>query len=441
MRNSALKSFISGFALLEVSFLLSGCGKSNTANIIVEKPLVIWTNKTEFASYTELFNLTHDDCKAVVVYKQNPSEALESIHDETPPDIVIGTYLKNERTRKDFHSLDFLFTERQLEASSFYQNLLEAGKSDDEQYLLPVSFNIPAIMFSMKQSSLINDTYMLSIDQIRDIAGLYNAKNKQGAFTAMGFAPSWEPDFMYLVTMLMGTSYMQKQKEFTWNEKCLKESLDYLKAWTRDKNGNTSSERDFEFKYLFTPKYKQITSDRCLFAYVKSDELFSLSEEQLQNVDFRWIHQNHKIPVADTLVSMGIYKHSYNSAAAEKFIVWFMNEESQKKILERDKDVKLNSVVFGIAGGFSSIKNVTEKDFPLKYKLLLGNLPLAEYLETKTILPPRWSTIKEKVIIPYLEEASAYEIPNEKNNEQSESSEQKVISLSERLDNWTKQNY
>ncbi|MBQ3825202.1 MAG: hypothetical protein II811_03600, partial [Spirochaetaceae bacterium] len=88
----------------------------------------------------------------------------------------------------------------------------------------------------------------------------------------------------------------------------------------------------------------------------------------------------------------------------------------------------LNTASFGIAGGFSALRDVTEKDFPMFYEILLGSLPVSEYLDTAAILPPKWEQIKARVIIPYLEKAT-------------DTSKNSTETLSSALDDWNKQNY
>ena len=72
--------------------LLFGCKKKDST-------IVIWTNRPEFASYVELFNSTHQDMKAVVVYKENPSASLPPQKNEVPPDLIVGPWLKNSSTK------------------------------------------------------------------------------------------------------------------------------------------------------------------------------------------------------------------------------------------------------------------------------------------------------------------------------------------------------
>ena len=97
-----------------------------------------------------------------------------------------------------------------------------------------------------------------------------------------------------------------------------------------------------------------------------------------------------------------MYKYAKNSAAAELFIIWFMNAANQKAMLEWRASLNLYTRTFGISGGFSSIHSVNERVFPIFYPELLGNLPPAEYLSVPNILPTNWNQIKANVILPYL---------------------------------------
>ena len=73
------------------------------------------------------------------------------------------------------------------------------------------------------------------------------------------------------------------------------------------------------------------------------------------------------------------------------------------------KQIKnLPSKEFGIAGGFSSLKPITEKVFPQYYPLLLAHLPQNSTLKTPLILPNNWETLKTEIIFPYLLEATIY---------------------------------
>lgn len=419
----AAQSAVLALCTAGTALILFSC--SNT----YKDPVIIWTDKSEFVSYAELFNVSQDKCKVIVIYKESPSEAFPVPKDIQPPDIVIGPWLKNEKVRRNFAPLDRLFNDLQLNRSIFYTQLLEIGNIDDKQYLLPVSFNLPAVIFSKKNLDLITDNYVLSLDQIRDISSLYNTKNKSGIFTAMGFAPRWNSSFLYTAAKLKNSNFKESSNSFSWNEGNLQKTITYLKEWTTENNDSTSAETDFAFKYLYTPSYKLINSNRCLFAYTSSNQLFNIPAEKIQDIEYRWLHENYAIPIEDQVISLGLYKNSKNTDAAELFILWLMKESSQKAILERQSAMNLSTATFGIADGFSSIKSVNERVFPVYYPILLRNLPVAEYVTSPNILPPRWETIKEKVIIPYL--LAAVDTDNQN----------PVQPLKERFLEWNKQYY
>lgn len=416
------KKFLAVIAAL-ISLLLASCKNSGS------KPLIIWTDNAEIVSYVELFNATHEDISAFAVYKNEAARSLPPAKDELTPDLVVGSWLKNSATRKYFQPLDYLFQEKSLNRTLFYKQLLEYGQINDKQYLIPISFNLPAMIFSKKNEGFVKSEHFLNLEQIRTFSTAFNKKNKNGTYTAMGYAPSWDTDFMYLVTKLYGAAYHEKGTSFIWNEKAMETSISEMRQWTIARNSSTSAEQNFQFRYLYMPGYKQVATTRCLFSYTTSDKLFTLTDAQITDLSFRWIEQDNKIPVEDNILTIGLYKKSEHSAQAEEFISWFMKTETQQLLIERTEKMKLDTVNFGIAGGFSTLREVNEKFYPAFYRHLLGNMPPEQFITLPNILPYRWNSLKSNVIIPYL-----------KDNTKTENSGA-VQSLEERIAEWTKQFY
>lgn len=413
-------SFLLAFSLVGLFYSCSSSVKNSAT-------FIIWTDRQEIVSYTELFNSLQNKIKAVVVYKPRLSNSLPPAKDEEKPDLVIGSWLKNERTRKNFRPLDNLLSPDAVNASTIYAPLLEYGKTAGKQYLLPVSFNLPLVLFAAKNEYLLPDNYSLTLDQIRDTAANFNNKNKNDFYVKMGFAPSWDKEFLYTVTKNFAPCFKEKGTSFIWNDENLLKAVRYIRTWTEEKNTSVTAEQDFQFKYLYTPKYRQVTEERILFAYSTSGEIFNHSFEQIGDIDYRWITINQKTPVEDDIVSMAIYKNSKNPQASQKFIVWFFNENSQKMMLDRTAQMNLASSTFGIASGFSSLRSVNEHFFPTYYRNLLGNLPSEKTLSEPQAFPSRWSSLKERVIYPYLFDAL-------KSNSTTESKE-----LQDLLNAWAKQ--
>lgn len=384
---------ISNFSLL--TFI--SCGAS--------RPVVIWTDRPEIVSYVEFFNVTQNKAKAIVVYKEKLASSLPPAKDEQSPDIVIGSFLRNARIKKNFTSVSRVFGRSQINPSSIYKPLLDYGKVSGRQYLIPVSFNIPTMIFSSKNQELVPSNILIDSDTVRDAAGTFNQK-KDEVFVKMGYAPSWNANFIFHVVKMNGAEFGEKGNAFSWNADSLSAGIDYIKNWSRQKNGGTSAEQDFSFKYLYAPAHKLVNSDRCLFAYSKSDDFFNISSEQTESIAFHWLGKGDKIFVNDDMTSLGLYKKSRNVRAACEFISWFLSEATQKNLLERTMRMNLDTQTFGICSGFSSIKSVNERIFPAYYKTLLGKMPAENSLVAPLPLPSRWESLKERVIIPYLSEAT-----------------------------------
>ena len=98
--------------ILSLSLIMgvfTGCDKNPDDNRIV-----IWTNCAEFAQYIELFNKTHKNNSAILVYKDNPAESLPPAEDEQAPDIIVGSWLRSDDTKKNFKPLDYVFDNQLL---------------------------------------------------------------------------------------------------------------------------------------------------------------------------------------------------------------------------------------------------------------------------------------------------------------------------------------
>lgn len=407
------------FSILFVT-LCSSCSKK-------EDRIVIWTSSSEFAPYIELYNSQHNT-KAVLVYKENPAAALPPANDELKPDIIFGSYLRNNKTKSYFESLDYLFDRQYLSTDDFYPALRKSGEIFHEQFLLPVSFNLPVVMFSLENKDFVKDNYTISLDKIKTTGTEYIQKNKKGHFTRIGFAPQSNKTFLYTTTKLFNTKFKEtKNQDFTYNKEALANSISYIIDWINTEHESIQTESDFVYKYLSIVDSKRVFSDRTLFTYTTSDKLFQLPSDQLAKIDFRWIQQDNQIPVEDSMTMLGISKWATNHAGATEFISWFFNPETQKKFLEQKSQLHPNTVKFGITGGFSAVKEVNEKILPTFYTKLLSNIPPADSLNVTEPKSVHWEKIKAKVIIPYIEDSIKLQ------------EGQKIKTLEERYSDWKKQ--
>jgi len=387
--------------LLSVSlcFFLLSCSQRT------DNRTVIWASSSEFAQYIELFNRTHPNNKVILVYKENPADCLPPARDEAVPDIIVGPYLRSDKTWRQFKSLEFLFDRQILSSEDFYTQLIDSGKQYRGQYLLPVSFNLPCVMFASENRDLVKNNYTLTIDQIRETAAAFNSQNKNGAFTKMGFTPLSYRGFPYLVARLYNTDFRTEKGNIVYSNVALKETIGFLRDWSETANQSVQTEDDFAYKYLFMPDYRQATSGRCLFSYTTSDQLFRFMDNEDEGIDYRWIYKGDSIPIEDSFVMMGIYKDAGNVVGATEFISWFLKSENQKDILDRKSKASLDTEKFGIAGGFSAVREVNDRILPVYYTKLLSNLPPSQMISVPEKLPAKWESYKEIVIEPYIKDA------------------------------------
>ena len=402
------KLFISSlFIYLSSAIFFTGCSKSESRNLTVyqQDRIVIWTSCREFAQYIELFNRHHKDNCAILVYKENPALSIPPAKDETPPDIIVGSWLRTDAPQKTFKSLDYLFDTKKLSSDIFYPQLLESGKRKQVQYLLPVSFNLPAVIFSTDNKELVDDSYTLSLEQLRQTASAYKKKKKKGAYTKIGFTPLGNDEFLYLATKMKGADFREEKGSITWNSQALLNATLMLKEWVTKENTSAQTEEDFTFKYLFMPYYRQVTSGRTLFAYTTSDALFKIMKDQDLDNDYRWLVENNSLYIEDSYMMMGIYRGAANQVGATEFISWFFQSENQREILDVKEKMNLETDLFGISGGFSSLRDVTEHILPIYYNQLLTNLPPSQMLTVPQKLPARWESYRTLVVEPYIKAA------------------------------------
>jgi hypothetical protein len=364
------------------------------------KRVTLWTDIPEFALYGEAFNASQAKYKVEIRYFELIARKLTVTVEQ--PDIVVGRWLKSASTRRLFKPLGWLLENNSLDGNLFYHKLLELGIVDDEQYLLPVSFNVPAVVFARSNSALMTNHFTFSLEEAKEVGKAYNVINS-GAYTRMGFSPDWDDDFLFVSATLLNADF-REGSPLAWDVDALERALEYDKAWIREANDSIQAVDDFTFKYFFEPPVKLILQGRILFSYMNSSKIFTLDYDQQSNLDFRWLAEKERIPLSEDAVYYGLYQQGRRGKGAEAFTKWFFQTETQRLLLENNKKLQLNTILFGIAGGFSAMRNVTEEVFPRFYPSLLGHMPPDNFLSPPNILPQNWLEVKERVILPYMHE-------------------------------------
>jgi len=364
------------------------------------KSAILWTDRPEFAFYAEYFNAAQEHYKIEVRYFDFPAQRLRD--SASYPDIVVGSWLKSASTRIFFKPLDSYFRNKTLPVNAFYSRLLATGNIDGKQYLLPVSFNAPVMIFAKDKAGLLSNPSTIGFDEIKNLSSNFNRLNN-GVYTHLGFSPAWDSNFLFITATLFNVSF-REANPLAWDSLALERAMSFIYDWTMAINTSVQAEDDFTFKYFYDPPAKLAQSGRILFTHISSDALFILPEETRSNLDFRWIAERNNIPLAERSLYMGLTKKSKSPKAAAAFMRWFFQTDTQRQILERSRDNRMLETSFGIGGGFSGLRPVSEQVFPRFYPDLTGHMPPEEYLSPANILPRYWVALKERCLLPYLQE-------------------------------------
>jgi ABC-type glycerol-3-phosphate transport system substrate-binding protein len=364
------------------------------------KTAVLWTDRPEFAFYAEYFNASQNQYKIETRYYESPAQRL--INTGEVPDIVAGSWLKSASTRVFFKPLNSFFTKNILSKSAFYPRLLALGNIEGKQYLLPVAFNIPALIFIRDKGENLSNPFTIGFDEMKTLGKAYN-QEQNGTYIRMGFSPAWDDEFLFITAALFNAAF-REAAPVAWDAAALERDMTFVSDWIREANTSIQAEEEFTFKYFYDPPEKLALSGRILFTYMNSADLFTLAEERRTNLDFRWVAEKNTIPVSENAVYYGISKKGKAQKASAAFTRWFFQAETQRQILQKSKDNRMIETSFGIGGGFSAMHSVTEQIFPQFYPGLLGRMPPEDFLSPANILPWNWTILKERVIFPYLHE-------------------------------------
>ena len=368
---------------------------------------VLWSDRPEFAFYVEYFNASQDQYIIQMEYTKSPAAKLGNT--DVKPDIIAGSRIHNTSAVLHFEPLDKFLTDNPLLQNIFYPKLLDAGIIDENQYLLPVSFNAPFIIFAENHGDSLSGYFTISFDEMKELAEKFNTVSG-GVYSRMGFSPTWDDNFLYLMAAFFDTSFAESST-LLWDEAALSGAMNFAYEWNQKSNSGVRAVEDFTSRYFVTPPDKLVQTGRILFTGMYSNDFFIMTDEERDKLGFRWLVENNKIHLGEDTVYMGLIKKSKPlkaapSKAAEAFLFWFFDADTQADILERSRQKKLTESTFGISGGFSSLRPVTEQAFPRFYPALFGRIPPEDFFTPANPLSENWPELKNNVILPYLRESA-----------------------------------
>jgi ABC-type glycerol-3-phosphate transport system substrate-binding protein len=380
-----------------------GCGVFNIGNPTIH----FWTNREEFLPYIEEFNKQHTHYKVELSLLRTLNDEFLSLQNK--PDLILCSLPEILIDHNNFDSLDGILSEAGIENDEVYQNLLKIGVYNGNQVLLPYSFDIPAIVFTKFDKENLPD-FSLSLDDLKKQSAKFTVFQGR-RLKALGFSPLWNHKFLFYTSMLFGADFRYTADNILiWDENALNSAVDYLRTWINDELGGYAVEREFSKKYIYEPPYKLVQDNkfgyyRIGFFFTTISEYYEIPQQKRKNLEFRWLHYNDKIPVTEKILVFAVPSGSKNSEGARAFLKWILKPEIQKQL------VKIYTLhdhpYFGIANGFSIIKDINKHYFPDYYPFLIGFVPPENSLVFPNQLPADWDKLKNEIIMNWLLEEIA----------------------------------
>ncbi len=373
--------------------MLSGCF------LIDNKTAILSTDRPEVAAYVEIFNASQSEYRIELVYSEQPWDS-RTLYSQDAPDIVISRNLAANTVITAFNPLTKLIEKELFDPSTLYQPLYATGTREGVPYVLPLSFNLPAVIYRQGAVDTRGSALIITPEQMKSISGDFNSKSTD-RFRVKGFVPSWSEDFIYYNSVIQGTSYGETADGSTiWNNENLTASAEFCRDWTENLNSGYAEETDFTLTYCYDPGYKLLNAERIGFSFTTLRDFLSIPAEERTSLEFKWFGGDGFIPVCDDINYIGIPKESSKKKTAEAFLVWMLSADTQRTLLESAQFKRLR--VFGICDGLSTISEINEKVIPEYYTRLIGLIPPSEYLRVPASLPADWDEIRDGVFIPWL---------------------------------------
>ncbi len=378
-----------GPVLAGLLLVLSSCDQS------ANRVSTLWTNVPETAAYVERFNASQRDWQILVEYRENLVPLLLSPGRKA--DLVIARDLASAEVKDTMVPLDFLFDGGSLARSSFYQRITDAGQQGDRFKLLPLSFDLPVLVFSKK---LLPDLPGFSIDlaTVKELGTRFAATSEQKVPRRLAFSPRWG-GFGMTALQLQGAAFQEGfQGALSWDSPRLVEALGLLKSWPSPGWAETT---EFIRKYLQGDPTPPLAAGRVQFFPTTLAAFASRPWEERRDLDFRFVDQGGRVAATDATVWAGIPSSSLTRGAGERFLGWIFQTDVQRKLLlqARFDDDR----AFGLARGLSSLVAANNTALIEAFPDMAGRLPEAGELSFWPTLPADWPALKAAVLAPWLE--------------------------------------
>lgn len=380
--------------LVFLGLVLTACDQS------ANRVSTLWTNVPEMAPYVEQFNASQREWQVLVEYREDPAAALAAPGRKA--DLVVGRNLTSSAVKDGMVPLDFLFDGGNLAKASFYKGILDAGQQGDHSKVLPLSFDLPVLVFGPTARKDLAG-FSVDLDTVQRLGRQFDGATAPQGHRRLAFSPRWN-DFGLTLLALRGAGFQEGfQGTLAWNSSELAAGLTAFQAWP---SPGWDKVTDFQHKYLMSDPTPSLTSDRILFYPSTLAAFLSRPWQERRNLDFRYVARDGKVAAADTTVWAGIPTGSLTRGAAERFLAWFLQNDTQGRLMAQAR--LQDDRNFGLARGLSALAAPNEALTQAQPELS-GRIPGRDQVLFWNALPSDWPSLKAVVLKPWLETPAATE--------------------------------
>ncbi len=344
-------------AALFLLFLLLSCKNSSTSIIY------IYSELPETSTIINVFNKNNERIKVTLTTEINESDLV----------IYRGQYKDPPIETLDLKKMFNTKIDRTL----FYTDLIDSIYTNEGIKFIPLSFNIPGIVYSRSQKNISN------IIKIEDFV------NEDSVFS-----PFWNEEFIlwYFLSNFPELKLDERlinEEDFTKIKSMINRVYESKKQW---------NEEEFNKKYLHLSPIYLLKNNFIDYYYLTLREYNNLNKEEKKILNFSALENNGLIIANDYITYVGIRKNSKQVPLAENFITWIFNKENQEKIIADAKSDVNSPLMF--LGELSTLKEVSQYTIPDFFKYSYQLIPNPEMITSSGNYPELWESLRKNVLLP-----------------------------------------
>ena len=226
----------------------------------------LWSDREELAAYVDVFNGSPAPVKVELTYVAQPAALL--LAGAAAPDLILAAGLASPELYGLLAPLDRLLAGN-LAAEDYFPAVLAGGAAGERQLTLPLSFNLPVVVFARAATPPAIDQFLLPVEDLRRLGAEFDepAPHPDGAGAAdasgrviarhagrIGFSPLWNPEVLHLLARTRGGGFTTAADgKVAVDHRQLAAAVSAAHAWVRSAPGGIAGQQHFTDTFFTVP--------------------------------------------------------------------------------------------------------------------------------------------------------------------------------------------